>query len=163
MKTGSSAPGPDGVPYGAWRAAPRCCRDPLYNLIDNLILSGMDHEIPELFNESNMVFIPKGDEPNDQDIVARGPGDLRPLNLSNTDNKIVALAINGRLSALCQTTVAAQQRGFVAGRHIEDNLFQLEASAIAHGASNHRTAAAIFFDFTTAFPALAHAWIFVRS
>jgi hypothetical protein len=83
--------------------------------------------------------------------------------LSNTDNKIVALAINGRLSALCQTTVAAQQRGFVAGRHIEDNLFQLEASAIALGASNHRTAAAIFFDFTTAFPALAHAWMFFRS
>ena len=82
------------------------------------------------------------------------------LELSNTDNKLVALAINGRLSALCQTTVADQQRGFVAGRHIENDLFHPEASAIALGATNRRTATAIFFDVTTAFPALAHAWIF---
>ena len=94
-----------------------------------------------------MVFIPKGDDPNDDDIVARAACDLRPLNLSNTDNKIVSLALNGRLAALCQATVAEQQRGFVAGRHIEDNLFQLEASAIALGATNSRTAAGIFFDF----------------
>jgi hypothetical protein len=160
LRTGSSAPGPDGVPYGAWRMAPPCCRAPLYNLIDNIISCDTDQELPPSFNESNMVFIPKGDEPNDQDVVERGPGDLRPLNLSNTDNKIAALAINSRLSALCQATVAEQQRGFVADRHIEDNLFQLEASAIAFSATNHRTAASIFFDFTTAFPALAHAWIF---
>jgi exonuclease III len=160
LKTGSSAPGPDGVPYGAWRSAPRCCREPLFDLIDTLFTSADDHELPVHFNESNMVFIPKGDDPNDQNIVERGPGDLRPLNLSNTDNKLVALVINGRLASLCQMTVAEQQRGFVAGRHIEDNLFQLEASAIALGSTNHKTAAAIFFDFTTAFPALAHAWIF---
>mgnify|MGYP000494421881 CR=1 FL=1 len=115
------------------------------------------------FNESNMVFIPKGDDPNDEDIVARAASDLRPLNLSNTDNKIVSLAINGRLSALCQATVAEQQRGFVVGRHIEDNLFQLEASALAMGATNRRIAAGIFFYFCTAVPSLAHCWIFLFS
>jgi hypothetical protein len=159
-RTGSSSPGPDGVPYGAWRTAPPCCRAPLRNLLDNLVDNSTDHDLPDEFNYSHMVFIPKGDEPNDQNVVARGAGDLRPLNLSNTDNKLIALAINGRLSALCQATVSEQQRGFVAGRHLEDNLFQLEASAIAMSATCTRTAASIFFDFTTAFPALAHAWIF---
>jgi hypothetical protein len=160
-RTGSSAPGPDGISYGAWRAAPRCCRAPLYDIIDKLISSDSDYNLPIDFNHSHMIFIPKGDEPNDQNVVERGAGDLRPLNLSNTDNKIIALALNGRLSALCQTTVSQQQRGFVAERHLEDNLFQLEASAIALSATNLRTSAAIFFDFTTAFPALAHSWIFV--
>ena len=159
-RTGSSAPGPDGIPYGAWKAAPPCCRTPIYNLIDNLISDVGNHKLPAEFNESHKVFIPKGDEPNDQNIIERGAGDLRPLNLSNTDDKIIALAINDRLSALCQATVSEQQRGFVADRHIEDNLFQVEASAIALSATNSRTAAGIFFDFTTAFPALAHAWIF---
>jgi hypothetical protein len=160
-RTGSSAPGPDGIPYGAWRAAPSCCRAPLYDILDKLISGDSVYNIPHDFNHSHMIFIPKGDEPNDQNVVERGAGDLRPLNLSNTDNKLVALALNGRLSALCQTTVSQQQRGFVAERHLEDNVFQLEASAIALSATNHRTAASIFYDFTTAFPALAHSWIFV--
>ncbi len=65
------------------------------------------------------------------------------------------------MGALRPSAKRPLQGGFVAGRHIEDNLFQLDASAIAMGASNSRTAAGIFFDFCTAFPALAHRWIFL--
>ena len=93
--------------------------------------------------------------------MARGAGDLRPLNLSNTDNKILSLALNSRLAALCRTSVSEQQCGFVAGRHIEDNLFSLEAAAVSMSATNLKRSATILFDFCTAFPSLAHAWIFM--
>jgi hypothetical protein len=97
---------------------------------------------------------------SDDMVIGHAASDFRPLNLSNSDNKLVALALNGRLSELCQLTVAAPQRGFVAGRHLEDNLFDLEAAAISLSATNLKRSAAILFDFRTAFPSLAHDWIF---
>ncbi len=92
--------------------------------------------------------------------IGHSAGDFRPLNLSNSDNKVLALALIGRLSELCQTTVASPQRGFVAGRHIEDNLFGFEAAAISLSATNLKRSAIILFDFRTAFPSLAHDWVF---
>jgi hypothetical protein len=157
--TGSSAPGPDGVPYGAWRHANQDCRDVLFRLLRGALLGST--ALPEQFNHSHLVFIPKDDVVGDDLILGRTAHDLRPLNLSNTDNKVLALALNDRLSALCQITVASQQRGFVAGRHIEDNLFSLEAAAISLSATNLKRSATILFDFCTAFPSLAHDWIFL--
>jgi hypothetical protein len=157
--TGASAPGPDGIPYGAWRFATPPCHDVLFRLLDEMLCT--DGALPDGFNASQMVFIPKGDEIGDDLVVGRSAGDLRPLNLSNTDNKLVSLALNSRLSHLCKLTVAEQQRGFVSGRHIEDNIFTLESAALAFSATNVKRAAVILFDFMTAFPSIAHAWIFM--
>ncbi len=156
--TGSSAPGPDGVPYGAWRSANKACREVLFRILDATLTRNT--ELPERFNHSHLIFIPKNTEVSDEMVIGHAAGDLRPLNLSNSDNKLVALALNGRLSELCQLTVAPPQRGFVAGRHLEDNLLGLEAAAISLSATNLKRSAAIFFDFRTAFPSLAHTWIF---
>eukprot|EP00972_Heterocapsa_arctica_P089003 13125624-Heterocapsa_arctica.AAC.1 len=41
-----------------------------------------------------------------------------------------------------------------------DNIFELEASAVALSATNVKKAAAILFDFAVAFPSLAHRWFF---
>jgi exonuclease III len=157
--TGSSSPGPDGVPYGAWRHANQDCHEVLFRLLNDTLTN--PNALPEQFNHSHLVFIPKGGDIGEDLVLGRTAHDLRPLNLSNTDNKLLALALNDRLSALCQITVASQQRGFVAGRHIEDNLFSLEAAAISLSATNLRRSAAILFDFCTAFPSLAHVWIFL--
>jgi hypothetical protein len=156
--TGSSAPGPDGVPYGAWRSANKACREVLFRILDATLTRNT--ELPVHFNHSHLIFIPKNTEVSDEMVIGHSAGDLRPLNLSNSDNKLFSLALNGRLAALCQISVAPPQRGFVAGRHLEDNLLGLEAAAISLSATNLKRSAAIFFDFRTAFPSLAHTWIF---
>jgi hypothetical protein len=157
--TGPSAPGPDGIPYGAWSHANLDCQGVLFRLLNDTLTSAA--ALPDQFNHSHLIFIPKGDDVSEHQAIGRAAGDFRPLNLCNTDNKLISLALNDRLSALCQTTVAAQQRGFVAGRHIEDNLFSLEAAAVSMSATNLKRAATVLFDFCTAFPSLAHAWIFM--
>ena len=64
------------------------------------------------------MFIPKG-EPGDGGVgVQARPGDLRPLSLSNADQKLVALATNLSLSRVCGDTVHSSQRGFRRGKWI---------------------------------------------
>jgi hypothetical protein len=157
--TGSSAPGPDGIPYAAWRHANQDCHDVLFRLLDDTLT--LPNSLPSHFNHSHLIFIPKNDDTSDHQVIDRTASDFRPLNLSNTDNKLLSLALNDRLAALCQVTVSAQQRGFVAGRHIEDNLFSLEAAEVSLSATNLKRSATILFDFRTAFPSIAHDWIFL--
>ena len=56
------APGPDGLPYGAWRLAGLEFMDVLFEAYD-AFMDGED--LPEGFNDCLVVFIPKGDEPGD--------------------------------------------------------------------------------------------------
>ncbi len=56
------APGPDGLPYSAWRLAGLEFMDVLFEAYD-AFMDGED--LPEGFNDCLVVFIPKGDEPGD--------------------------------------------------------------------------------------------------
>ena len=49
--------------------------------------------VPDWSNRSTMVFIPKGEPVAGGVGVQARPGDLRPLSLSNADQKLVALAM----------------------------------------------------------------------
>ena len=107
-----------------------------------------------------MTFIPKGETDGQSASISRQAQELRPLNLSNTDNKIIALILNDKLAELAQLIVSGQQRGFIKGRHIDDNILQLEAAAIVHSLTNIKRAAMVLFDFSAAFPSVSHRWIF---
>ena len=67
---------------------------------------------PSWFNSAQMVFIPKTDGEEDCESVAAEPGDLRPLSLSNCDNKLVCVAVCCSLRRICDDTVHEAQRGF---------------------------------------------------
>ncbi len=83
------APGPDGIPYSAWRLAGTVFMDILFEAYEAFMLG---QALPEDFNECLMVFIPKGDEPGDRGTVARSPGMTRPISLSNTASKFFCLS-----------------------------------------------------------------------
>ena len=88
--TNNSSSGPDGVPYAYWRHAPDSTVRDLYQLyIDILHGATVDDD----FNESNFVFLLKGTDAADEKIIARKPGDTRPLSLSNTHAKSVSGAL----------------------------------------------------------------------
>ena len=71
------------------------------------LLDGAD--LPDDFDCSHMVMLLKGEMENDAVQLQRRPDSMRPLNLSNTDAKMVAMAINHSLAVLADRTVLPQQ------------------------------------------------------
>ena len=153
-----SAPGPDGIPYAAWRNAGTCISDVLFNAYA-AFMDGVP--LPEGFNECILAFIPKGDEVSDTAVVARTPGLTRPISLSNTDSKYFALAINLPLAEVAKISVHPRQRGFVQGRSLVDNLIEVEGYAQSFATASAENPAIVLFDIRAAFPSLAHQWFFV--
>ena len=103
------APGLDGIGHMAWRAGGETAADIVYDCYRQIFEGG---EVPSWFNRSTLVSIPGGDPGAGGVGVQARPGDLRPLSLSNADQKLVALAINLSLSRVCGDTVHSAQRGF---------------------------------------------------
>ena len=73
-----SAPGPDGIPYGAYRCAGGPGSQFLFNAYRSLLEGGT---VPEHFAESRTVFIPKTSDIDDNGRIIRSPDALRPLTL----------------------------------------------------------------------------------
>ena len=78
-----SAPGPDGIPFAAWRAAPDLSALLLHRVFE-VIAKG--HSPPEGFNHGLLYLLPK----KDTGLVS----DTRPLSVTNTDNRILAAAVS---------------------------------------------------------------------
>jgi endonuclease/exonuclease/phosphatase family metal-dependent hydrolase len=157
-KPRDSAPGPDGIPFGAWRAA----GVPLYDVMYEAFIAFSDGApLPEQFNDCNLAFIPKGDNPTDQHLVARTPNTTRPISLSNADSKYFALALNRPLAEAATVMVHPRQRGFVNGRSLLDNVLEVEGFAQSFAIAEADDPAIILFDIMAAFPSLSHQWLFV--
>jgi hypothetical protein len=157
MQMGDSAPGPDGISYAALQAAPPSIHRFLYDCYLD-VLRGVP--LPASFNESFLIFLPKGEVDADSFHTARTPDTTRPLNLSNTVAKLVAAALNRSLSELAQRTVAERQRGFIRGRCIVDNIIEVDhflCRAAQYYADTHGL---ILLDIKVAFPSLRQQWMF---
>lgn len=75
-----------------------------------------------------MVLLPKEGR---QAVVAqfsREAAATRPLRLTDTLPKVMALGLNGRMPALAATTVISQQRAVMPGRELADNVFEVVLS-----------------------------------
>lgn len=152
-----STPGPGGVPYAAWRSVSDIVAPMAQSALDSLA-RGVE-PLPCGANLSTMVFWPTVLAAGDIHTFTSDVASLRPLTLTDTLPKLLALAVNGRLAALSSITVVARQRGFVPGRSLADNLYELEAAMILFSGMRQRSAAALYYDFRTAFPSLARAWM----
>lgn len=125
-KCSDSAPGPDGIPYSAWRAALPWAVDALSGMSAHLASGGRG---PTEWNWSCLVFPPKGERREDSEGIARQAVDTRPLSLKNSDNKLVC---HGWLSAIKGAIVrnaAASQNGFVPTRNLVQNIVDLDTAA----------------------------------
>ena len=116
--------------------------------------------MPEGFNHSMLMFLPKETAADDEEEHDRKPEDTRPLCLSNTDAKLVASATGHSLNECASRCVTAEQAGFIRGRSMTGNILTIEAQALAFAASPAvKTGGILPFDFGAAFPSVAHAWI----
>jgi len=157
-KPRDSAPGPDGIPFGAWRAAGPAFFDIMFAAFSSFMSGAC---LPEGFNDCNLAFIPKGDDPHDALLVARTPATTRPISLSNTDNKYFALALDRPLAEAATVTVHPRQRGFVHGRSLIDNVLEVEGFGQSYTIAEADNPAILLFDLMAAFPSLSHQWLFV--
>ena len=148
--------GPDGVGYMAWKACGEVAADIVYDCYRLILEGGV---VPTWFNRSTLVLIPKGEPGAGGAGVQARPGDLRPLSLSNADQKLVALAINVSLGRVCGGTVHSAQRGFRRGRLITDNVIELEARTMKELYTGARCPALLFIDIKAAFPSVAWGWL----
>eukprot|EP00972_Heterocapsa_arctica_P065794 9711668-Heterocapsa_arctica.AAC.1 len=82
-----SAPGPDGITYAAWNHANEAGVDLLYRCLGHLVAGNY---APIWFNGSLMVSIPKNSDGIASSVECQ-PADLRPLTLSNSDQKLLSL------------------------------------------------------------------------
>ena len=153
-----SAAGPDGLPYSAWFHAPVEFRQTLYTLYVSLLETDLQPE--PCFNNAWLVLLPKGQDESDEAVISRGPGETRPLSVSNTDCKIVACACNESLKAALPRWAKYEQRGFVMGRQLVDNVIDIDA--VSHVAAAQCSDAVLaLFDFANAFPSVAWAYLFL--
>ena len=83
------------------------------------------------------------------------PGDTRPLNVVNCDNRILANAVRLRVEPLLAEWISPQQRGFVPGRSMLANVVDVD-HAMMRAALCNDAGVAVFFDFNAAFPGVSH-------
>ena len=150
-----SGPGPDGLPYSAWKALPEL-EDELWCWRQELC------ETPE-FDDSEltslMVFLIKSFEEREDGPHLTTPANLRPLQMSNTCLKICLAYLGGFFDKVASELVVPFQRGGVRGRRLQENVIGAESSLIQWIMRGEPYPAMICFDVLAAFPSLDHGWI----
>ena len=160
---GSSAPGPDGISFGAWRALGDLAADTLHEALQAM-LSGTGEQLMDShyadFNHSLMVFLPKVAT----ELTADGEDvfeaeNTRPLNIVNADNRLLANAVRLRIEAVLDDHVSSEQHGFIGGRSMLANVVDID-EAMQWVSMTQPNGAALFYDFAAAFPSVSHDFLF---
>ena len=147
-----SAPGPDGIPFGAYRCAGGLGSQLLFNANRSLLKGGT---VPEHFAQSRTVFIPKTSDTDD----VRSPDALRPLTLCNCDCKLLTSTICRGLHWYTMRCIHPSQR-CISSRQMTDNIFEIETTPLAHVACAPQESGVLLTDFAAAYPSVNHSWIF---
>ncbi len=139
-KLPNTAPGPDGLPYGFYKALAAKLSllikadagvsdfwDVFASLANEIRLNGSDRCDFKLANLS--LFYKKGDPT----LVSN----YRPISSMNTDCKMYTNLVNGRISPWAVTKIHRDQAGFVPGRLITDHTRL--ASEVAHLSNSTNT------------------------
>ncbi|CAK0841311.1 unnamed protein product, partial [Prorocentrum cordatum] len=149
-----SAPGPDQLPYAAWRRSPDALRH-LYALMEQLFNEGVG---PCDLNWSVFFCVPKGTEDEDTpDSCTRTASTVRTLSRNNADAKLIASCADRALRSVASVATEGVQKGFAAGRRFVDHIPFLDAECRREGllpGTAQRRLMLFSYDFRQAFPSL---------
>ena len=106
------APGPDGLHAVFYKRFWHIIED---DLIDEVLLAVNSKKIPDGWNETIIVMIPKTDIP---DHITQ----FRPISLCNVVYKVISKLLANRLKVLLPEVISPMQSAFVPGRMITDNI-----------------------------------------
>ena len=106
------------------------------------------------FNESLVFFLPKSSTVSALDgSPAYEAQNVRPLNVTNCDNRLIASAVRIALEPRIAPYITSSQRGFLKGRSMIANILDVD-EAMAHAAIDGDCGLAFSFDLAAAFPSL---------
>jgi exonuclease III len=160
-----SMPGPDGIPYVAWRCLGPLGIDILLDAASTLAspdgprlmqnangASSDDHE----FNLGILCCLPKKASGNDPTVGHyHAAENTRPLSIVNTDNRLIANAYGLKWEPVFNTWISQYQQGFLQGRSMLSNVVDVDFEAMTVSLQ-HAHGAVILFDFKAAFPSISH-------
>ena len=165
-QAGNSSPGPDGVPFAAWRALGSAGVD-LLQEIAGAVRSQYSHDAlveayhdectsgQHNFNLSALVCLPKTPEGEDPNLGAYyTPKELRPLAIVNCDNRIIASATRWAWEDNVSNFVKHRQQGFLRGRAILRNIVDMDNAMLVKSLEED-DCVAVFLDFAAAFPSIS--------
>jgi exonuclease III len=162
-----SAPGPDGIPYKAWKLLGETAVNVLWRVARELQLPESKDYLQQAyrdeescgFNTGLLVFLPKKPSKLDEfGNPAYTASDTRPLCIVDTANRLVANAARLRWEQNLGTWLAKEQHGFLPRRSMLANVVDLELSSM-HYALKHQAPATVLYDFSAAFPSLSQGFL----
>ena len=161
-RSGNSSPGPDGIPFSAWRACFSLAAPVMFAALTQLTsadgLDTLQEDYPE-FNESILTFLPKkSDEVDLMGTPIYAPANTRPLNITNADNRILSNTVRLKIEPIVGPEISLMQRGFVPGRSMLANVVDVE-SGMQLNSLKFLQGLALFPDFAAAFPSVDHEFI----
>ena len=115
-RSNDSAPGPDGVPYLAWRLLKEDAIDVLYDAIRAMAQEDGPFHMTGRYADFNHCLLLFSQEKNvgEGDMASvYSPEGVRPLNVTNTDNRLVASSIRVAIEPILGQLVTMEQRGFM--------------------------------------------------
>ena len=169
--SGNSAPGPDGIPYIAWRhsgdlavqalqdAATALQSEQGINLLQEMHGNDLRPE-GHSFNEGLLICLgkkPHSEHPDHGQVFR--PENTRPLSIVNTDNRLIANAARLRWEQLLNPWISPQQQGFLPNRSILKNVLDIDYAAMTTALTTNN-GALVLFDFASAFPSISQDYMF---
>lgn len=142
----NSAPGPDGVPYAAWRAAPELAGPILFAVLE-AICKGQAP--PSGYNYGLLFLIPK----KHTGLIS----DTRPISVTNTDNRILASTIAHSIMPAVSSMVHPSQKGFLWGKNGIDHTCDINQFFFEGVVKKHQRLL-FFLDTAKAFDSIDHSW-----
>jgi hypothetical protein len=170
QKSGNSMPGPDRIPYKAWRALGDFGVDLLFDAMQTLAMDDADQFLDEAydsdggqrshdFNLGLLCCLPKKKTGVDDELGDYYSGNAtRPLSLVNTDNRLLANAARNRWEPIFNLWVSDMQQGFLKGRSMLSNVIDVDYESMKVSLK-HRHGALLLFDIQAAFPSVSHEFI----
>ena len=178
-KLKTTARGLDGIPNMAWTFGGEYLARYILDLIDAFC---SDQDLPADINWSIMGFIDKSGEAPEHaqapGMISRHPLDTRPLSLKQADNKLVAGVLYFFISPAIANGAIDIQTGFIHGRILTRNAVEsyfygrmqafdffserkkMEMIHISSKGMVNSLPFLLLWDFASAFPSVAHAWLF---
>ena len=162
----NSAPGPDGIPFLAWRTLGHLGASTLLDVADTLASSSNIKLLNEAYwdeadeythhyNRSTMICLPKKSNGSTQEgTPIYSPANTRPLNIVNTDNRLIASATRCCWEHHLENWVLARQQGFLHKRSIIRNLLEMDMASM-HTSLMQDSSACLLMDFASAFPSVS--------
>lgn len=146
-RSNNSTPGPDGIPFAAWRAVPDLAGPVLFGVLNAL---SKRHRAPEGYNHGLLFLLPK---------KATGlVEDTRPLSVTNTDNRLLASTVARVAMPAVLQLVSPSQKGFLTGVESDDHIVEIN-SFFYEAVSKKESKYLFLLDTAKAFDSIDHEWI----